>query len=382
MIIRFKDAAKLLGLSIIACCAVLVCNLFLNFNLDLGSIETQITDELTKTFYRAMISTGKVISAVSGGCLLLTSVVVLCFYIGHYIETHRRELGVLKALGYSNLKIASYFGIFGIGIFIGAAFGFVASYMLMPAFYKVQTKEGILPAFSVRFHPFLALCFLLLPTLFFSLLAIIYSYRKLKKPALQLLHEAPVESFRNRKTHKGDLRLKSFMQEIKKVTLQSRKSLAFFVFFAAFCFSSMLQMSFSMDELADVLFSIMLFTIGAILACTTLFLAITAVVNSNAQTISMMRIMGYSQQECCSTILGGYRLFAYIGFAVGTVYQYALLKGMIVWVFSDIEGIPKFHFDIQALVITLISFLILYELVMICCAVHIRKISFKAIMLK
>lgn len=39
MVVGIKDAAKLIGISIIACCAVLVCTLFLNFNMDIGGIE-------------------------------------------------------------------------------------------------------------------------------------------------------------------------------------------------------------------------------------------------------------------------------------------------------------------------------------------------------
>lgn len=104
MLIGIKNVSKLIGISIIACCAVLVCTMFLNFYFDIQLIENEITSELSMVFYNAQVSTAKVVCLVSGGCLLLTSVIMLFFYIKHYIDTHKKELGILKALGYSNLK--------------------------------------------------------------------------------------------------------------------------------------------------------------------------------------------------------------------------------------------------------------------------------------
>ena len=97
MLIGIKNASKLIGISIISCCAVLVCTMFLNFYLDVQSIESEITSELSMVFYNAQVSTAKVVCFVSGGCLLITSVIMLMFYIKHYIDTHKKELGILKA---------------------------------------------------------------------------------------------------------------------------------------------------------------------------------------------------------------------------------------------------------------------------------------------
>lgn len=54
----------------------------------------------------------------------------------------------------------------------------------------------------------------------------------------------------------------------------------------------------------------MTITIGLVLACVTLFLAVTAVINGNTRTTAMMRVSGYSQRDCCSALLGGYRPLA------------------------------------------------------------------------
>ncbi len=141
MIVGIKDSAKLFGISIIACCAVLVCAMFVNFQMDLVGIRDEITTELAMTFYEAQLSTAKVVVAVSGGCLLITSVIMLIFYVKHYIDTHKKDLGILKALGYSNMKIAKHFYVFGISVLIGTLVGIGGAFLLMPRFYKVQNKD-------------------------------------------------------------------------------------------------------------------------------------------------------------------------------------------------------------------------------------------------
>lgn len=379
MIVGLKDGAKLLGISIIACCAVFVCTMFLNFNIDIAGVEAQITEEPVRLFYEAQVSSGKVISTVSGGCLLLTSVIMLLFYSKHYIDTHKKELGILKALGYSNLRIARGFWVFGLSVFLGTAAGFAASFLLMPTFYGLQNEDKILPDFSVQFHPELALYLVLLPTALFALLAVLYAWGKLNAPVLGLLREQEQVKGKRVKEQRG--KEQPFLQELRSNTLRSRKSLVFFIAFASFCFSSMMQMSFSVNALSSVMFTVMVVLIGIVLSCTTLLLAVTAVIRGNRKTIAMMRVFGYHQEECTGALLGGYRITAYIGFAVGTVYQYALLKTMVSVVFQDIENVPDYNFDVQALVICLVAFLFIYELAMRYCAKRIQAVSVKDIML-
>lgn len=116
MVIRIRDAAKLLGISVIACCAVLVCTMFCNFYLDIRQIEATVLPAQARIFYEAQVATARVVCLVSGGCLLMTSVVMLLFYIKHYIDVHKKELGILKALGYSEWRIAVHFWVFGSGV--------------------------------------------------------------------------------------------------------------------------------------------------------------------------------------------------------------------------------------------------------------------------
>ena len=386
MVVGIKDAAKLIGISIMSCCAVLVCTMFLNFNLDIAGIKDGITSEQVMAFYNAQVSSGKVVSLISGGCLLLTSVIMLLFYIRHYIDSHKKELGILKALGYSNWKTAKNFWVFGVTIFFGTGTGFCGSFLIMPLFYEMQNEDKILPEITIHFHPELLLYLVILPTVLFTALSVCYACLKLRKPVLTLLKENTQSSSKakskvKKEKHKGQKEF-SFLEELRRNTLRSKKTLTFFILFASFCFSAMTQMSFGMEELASAMMGVMVLVIGIVLACTTLFLAITTVINGNTKTIAMMRTFGYSQKDCCQSLLGGYRLMAYLGFAIGTVYQYGLIRLMVDVVFRDIQDVPEYEFDVSAMLISLVFFIIIYKVIMHCYSEKIKKISVKEIMLE
>lgn len=382
MVVGIKDAAKLAGICIIACCAVFVCTLFLNYNIDIASIREQISSETVIGFYNAQVSTAKLVSSLCGFCLLATSAVMLAFYVRHYIDIHKKELGILKAIGYSNIKIARNFWVFGISVLIGGGIGYAGAFALMPRFYKVQNSDKILPDISVRFHPALFAALVVVPAVLLALLAIVYAFFKLKKPVLTLLKDSMRSRFGKPARGKNTNKERSFTDDLRRNTLRSKKVLVFFVIFSSFCFSSMTQMSFSMKDLASFMFAAMIMMIGLILACTMLFLAITAVINGNTKTIAMMRVFGYSQKECGRALLGGYRPAAYIGFVIGTIYQYIILKIAVEIIFKNIEGVPEYKFDIAAMFISLALFAAVYELVMYFYSERIKKISVKEIMLE
>lgn len=378
MVVGIKDSAKLIGISIIFCCAVLVCTMFTNYYLDIRQIKNLITSEQVMIFYQAQVSTAKVVCFASGGCLLVTSVIMLFFYIKHYVDTHKKELGILKAMGYSNLKIAKHFWVFGSSVLIGAIIGLLGAFLIMPRFYELQNEDKLLPEISIHFHALIPMCFVILPTVAFAALAIFYASFKLKKPVLSLIKDNVQVSAKIKKQKKD--RNRPFLEDLKANTLKTKKTLVFFIVFASFCFSSMTQMSMSMKDLSSAMMGVMIMLIGITLAFTTLFLAITTVIKGNTKTIAMMRVFGYSQKECCKALLGGYRPLSYIGFALGTVYQYALLRFTVDIIFRDFEGVPEYKFDIPVMFASLAVFVLVYELTMYYCTERIKKVSVKEVM--
>ena len=379
MVVGMKDTVKLTGISIIACCAVFVCTLFLNYNIDIISIKGDITTEAGIAMYNAQVSTGKITAIVSGGCLAMTSVVMLLFYVKNYIDTHGKELGILKALGYSNIKIAKHFCVFGLSVLAGCTLGYAMAFLYLPTFYELQNAECLFPEIEVQIHPLLAFLLISVPAISFSALAVMYAWLRLKRPVFDLLKEKREYKTKISKRETKDM---PFLEDLSRSTVRSRKTLVFFIAFSAFCFSAMVQMSMSMTDLSSEAMAIMVITIGLILAFTTLFLSLSSVVNENTKTITMMRVFGYKHSDCSKAVLGGYRPFSYIGFVIGTIYQYVLLKITVMIVFADVENVPEYNFDFKACAITLVLFILTYEVAMYGYSQRIKRLPVKSVMLE
>lgn len=376
--VSIKDSLKMIGISIIGFCAVYVCAMFLNYYLDLQLVADEISGLAQTAFFDAQTMTCKVVCGVTGGCLLLTSVVLLIFYIKHYIDTHKKELGILKALGYDNFYIAIRFGVFGLSVLTGTVLGYLAACITMPKYYELQNKDGILPDVPMRFHIGIVLLLTIVPAMAFAGLAIIISLRQLRVSALHLIRGGSLSRIKKIK----DSEDMTFLMGLKKSTTRQKKSLVFFIAFGSFCFSAMTQMSASMDELSSKMMSIMMMSIGFTLAFAALLLALTSVMKANQKTAAMMRVFGYTKQECQTAIFGGYRLWNYLGFALGSIYQYGLLKLMVSVVFKDVEGVPEYHFDFKVCVIALIAYLLIYEAAMKIYGKHLSRMPIKEIMME
>lgn len=375
MIVNIKDSLKLIGIIIVSFCAVFVCTFMLNYYLDVKDTALSLTSESAIALYNAQISTAKLCCAVSGGCLSLIAAIMLIFYIKNYIDTRAVQLGILKAMGWSERKLAVRFWIFGLSFFAGASIGFAGAFAVMPVIYKGMSGDE-LPQIAIHFH-FVLLAILIVPTIFYSNLACFYAYLRLNRPVNELLKE------RKEKVFKGKIRDTKdccFLKEMTYSTLRCKKSLAFFIAFSCFCFSAMVQMSVSMKDMSGAVMRVIILVIGLVLACTTLVMAITSLVKANIKNISLMKAFGYTKSECAGCVLNIYRPVALIGFIVGTVYQYGLLSIMVNIVFKDVAYIIQYSFDLKAMLITFVLFVAFYETVMLLYASKLNKISVKEIM--
>ena len=139
-------------------------------------------------------------------------------------------------------------------------------------------------------------------------------------------------------------------------------------------------MGFSMNDLASPLMKWMMYIIGIVLSAVTMLLAMNTLIKNQKKNIGMMRVFGYQMKECRKYILDSYRIVSYIGFALGTIYQYFLLKIMVEIVFKDIE-VPEYSFNFKLFLITLGIFIIVYELLIRYYSRKLNKIPIKEIML-
>ena len=353
MVISFKSLLKLSGIFIVACCAAFVCTLFLSYNADLEAIAENITSGEALVLLGAQRSMGKVTVAVTGGCLGATSAVMLLFYVKNYIDAHSRELGILKALGYSDISVARKFAIFGLSMFLGCAAGYAAGFLYLPRFYAVQNADGMFPEMSPAFHPEIFFALVIAPSAVFSVLAVLFALIRLRAPALDLMY-----CRRNIKVKQRAYNEKlSFLKALKRDTLKS----------------------FSMNELASNTFAAMILSIGLILAYTSLLMSLSSAVKSNAETIALMHALGYSSAQCRRAVLGAYRPLAYIGFAIGTAYQYGLLKLVVTMIFSDVADMPEYNFSLRALLVALAAFIVSYEAIMFLYSFRLKKLTLKRV---
>ena len=176
MLIGPKNICKLFGISVIACCAVFVCTLFLSYNIDLAAVSDRIATPAGQAMYDAQVTMGRVVAAVSGGCLVVTSLVMLLFYIQNYIAEHGRELGILKALGLPTIQIAGHFWVFGLSVLVGCAAGYAAGHLYLPSFYRQQSEGflGLIEPLTVRPHPVLAAALVAVPAAVFALISVLF----------------------------------------------------------------------------------------------------------------------------------------------------------------------------------------------------------------
>ena len=173
----------------------------------------------------------------------------------------------------------------------------------------------------------------------------------------------------------------TFARKINTIS-KSGETLVFFIIFFSFCFSAMIQMSASMKDLASEMMGFMIFVIGVVLAFTTLYIAVSTVIRSKQKNIAMMRVFGYESAECKRSVLDGCRPAAYIGFVIGSVYQYGLLRVMVDIVFAGVEGVPGYEFDFAVCFITLAVFIVVYEGIMFAYGQSMKRIPLKQIMSK
>ncbi len=378
MTISLKDSLKFFGITVTICCACFVCNMFLNYDVDLRAIADSVPSELAE-LYEASKLNDIVVCALSGGCLALTSLVMLIFYIGNYIQANSAKFGILKALGYSDGRIAVKCFVFGFCVLVGAVVGLGLSWAIMPAFYDKQNAGSVgLPQVVLHFHALPFVLLLVVPALFFSLFSVGVALRRLKTSPLDLIKGNTKQKERNKKRQKE--RGYSFIKELSLNVLGEKKVLAFFVAFGCFCFSSMMQMGLSMRTYASDMMGIIIFAIGMVLAIVSLYLSMSMLINGNKKKIAMLKVTGYSTKECALGVLGMYHIPACIGFALGCVYQYVLLVIMVNVVFASFDNVPEYSFDWRAFAVCLTAFIVLYEMLNLIYVYVISKSSIKSVM--
>lgn len=377
-----KDLYRLVVVSVISFCAVFVTNLFLNFYLDISLLDQTNWLPEIQAAYDAQVAISWLIASISGAVLSLTSMLLLFFYIRQFIDQHKPELGILKAMGYKNWEVARKFWIFSLPVGLGTGVGYLSSFTMMPHFYQLRNQSGVLPEITIMQHWSLFLFLVVLPTLAFSGLAILYATYCLRLPALDLLKRASSsQKSPKRKATKKIRKDRPFLKDFSASLLWSRKLLIFFVIFGSMCFSAMIQLSFGMKELTDETIQIMMMSIGTVLSVAILYLSLGVLLQENQETLAIMKVFGYSRNECHKSLFAPYRFLAFLGFVLGTGYQYGIMQLLLRLMEKSIAQKVEYDFDFGVCLITLLIFTLVYESFIYVSSRKIDQLTIKQVML-
>ncbi len=377
-----KDLYRLVVVSVISFCAVFVTNLFLNFYLDISLLDQTNWLPEIQAAYDAQVAISWLIASISGAVLSLTSMLLLFFYIRQFIDQHKPELGILKAMGYKNWEIARKFWIFSLPVGLGTGAGYLSSFAMMPHFYHLRNQSGVLPEITIMQHWSLFLFLVVLPTLAFAALAVLYASYCLRLPALDLLKRvSPSRKSQKRKTVKQIGKDRPFLKDLSASLLWSRKLLIFFVIFGSMCFSAMIQLSFGMKELTDETIQIMMMSIGTVLSVAILYLSLGVLLQENQETLAIMKVFGYSKKDCHKSLFAPYRFLAFLGFVLGTGYQYGIMQLLLRLMEKSIAQKVDYNFDFGVCLMTLLVFVLVYEGFIYLSSRKIDQLTIKQVML-
>lgn len=377
--IRIKELLKMYGTVLLCFGAVTVATIFLNFNLDLS--EMSIAEyPAFQIVYDAQLAMSKVTAACAGGVLGAVALIVLLFSISHYIDENESNMGILKAIGYSERSIALEFLKYGLPVFIGTALGYAAGmFIASPVYKSISEIEEITPELS--FHINLPLLLVVAPTVICAFASVLFAQRKLNREPLDMIKGVKSVKITKRtlRIQRENNRQTEFLSGLKRTMRTNHPVLILFVGIASWGFSAMLQMSFTMIsiEMSDTA-PMICAPIGIMMGFVTLIIAINFVIGTNKPYISLMKAYGYTESECNRTLFDGYRPAACIGFAAGTLYQYFLMKFMVS-LFAGAYDVVV-NFSIKGFVITLLAFILYYEGVLYFFKRKVSKISLREVM--
>ncbi|MGT2924937.1 ABC transporter permease [Streptococcus caviae] len=189
-------------------------------------------------------------------CLSLFTfvIIVLLFQIlGNQLQQYSKSLGILRATGYSALKLSLTFLIFSIPIMLSLMIGFIVGYIKSKEFSNsyLKTFNFIAPKVPINIAKLLVICLLVFFIL--NVICIFYTNRILSKPIL--------DSIYSRKSEKQKrYSLQFFNGEIGKLPMVSRMRVSFLlkniirsliVFFMSFISFILLNFAFSLFSLSS-----------------------------------------------------------------------------------------------------------------------------------
>lgn len=179
----------------------------------------------------------------------LTVLVLLITIVIQSITETKSTMGVLKALGYARIQIAKRYFLIGPFVLIGAAVGYLVSYVVSPLFINSMNATFLVPNVTQNFDPVQFILFTTVPALFFLVMAFVIAIFSLRKP--------PLEMIRNGTSVKLNFLVKRiritnpFKKAVFKAIVLNNILLVFLALLTGFMASANLQIAFSLQAMSD-----------------------------------------------------------------------------------------------------------------------------------
>ena len=152
-----------------------------------------IEDTATYTMYQGEIDEGKAYVGIFSGLFLFIALLSVITTMTRVVKRERIQIGTLKALGFSNLKVTSHYVSYGFWVsLVGALLGIIlGKYFLGATFLNLEMSFFEMPNGRVYIIPFTYIMALLV-VVGVSFITFLTCYKELlKKPAESLRSELP-----------------------------------------------------------------------------------------------------------------------------------------------------------------------------------------------
>lgn len=126
--------------------------------------------------------------------------------------------------------------------------------------------------------------------------------------------------------------------------------------------------------------SLIFIVLGFVLSIITMTLVMRSVISSNKKYLAMMKTFGYNERESAKAVLSGYRIIALVGFGIGTVYGYVLMKLIFGMVSKQSSAYYPMTTDAIGILISFAAFVLIYEIVYRSYRRQIGEIPLKEVM--
>ncbi|MFJ7954077.1 FtsX-like permease family protein [Lysinibacillus sp. NPDC096418] len=128
--------------------------------------------------------------------------------------------------------------------------------------------------------------------------------------------------------------------------------------------------------------SFLFIIIGLTLSVVTISIVVKIIISSNRKYLAMMKAFGYTNEECSKIVLSGFRIIAYIGFVIGTVYSMILTKYLFDMLTKQSTIAMPMTPDIKVIVLSFVIFAVSYEAIMLLYKKSMNAISLQEVMMK